>query len=182
MADGDEYCEECREQPHYFEGGRFAFSYEQTAAGIYRFKYMNRRRYAKGYASVLCRELMDWIRAVSPDALVPVPLHQKRLIARGYNQAELLADEISKRTGIPVRSRSVARVKNTVPQKTFDRKHRLNNLKNAFIVRENVVRLDTVVVVDDIYTTGSTIDSLAKALLDAGVRRVFFLTVTAAGT
>lgn len=182
ISSGTEYCEECEGRKHEFSGGRFSFSYEQAAAGIYRFKYMNRMRYARGYAGILCRELEVWLKAVSPDALIPVPLHKKRLIARGYNQAKLLADEVSKLTGIPVRDKCVARVKNTVPQKTFDRKHRLNNLKNAFIVRENVVKLDTVIVVDDIFTTGSTIDSLAEVLKAAGVRRVFFLTVTAAGT
>ncbi|MCR5279998.1 MAG: ComF family protein [Lachnospiraceae bacterium] len=178
----EEYCEECREVKHNFVGGRFSFSYEQTASGLYRFKYMNRMRYAVGYGEILGRELKTWIGAVGADALVPVPLHKKRLIKRGYNQAKLLAEEISRHTGIPVYADLVARIKNTVPQKTFDRKHRVNNLKNAFIVRENVVKLDTVIIVDDIFTTGSTIDSLSEALTAAGVKRVFFITVTAAGT
>ncbi len=177
-----EFCEECESAKHSFEGGRSSFSYEQIAGSLYRFKYMNRQKYAKGYADVLCRELKEWIETIKPDALIPVPLHKKRLMKRGYNQAELLAKAISQKTGIPVLSHTVARVRNTVPQKTFDRKMRLNNLKNAFIVRESVVKLDTVLIVDDIYTTGSTVDSLAEALKACGVRRVFFVTVAAAGT
>ena len=182
VSANEEYCEECREEKHFFLSGRFSFSYEQAAQGLYKFKYMNRTKYARAYAGVLCKELDTWIKAVGADALVPVPLHKKRLIKRGYNQAKVLADEISGLTGIPVWDKCVARVKNTAPQKTNDRKHRLNNLKNAFIVRGNVVKLDTVIIVDDIYTTGSTVDSLAEVLIDAGVKRVFFITVTAAGT
>ena len=138
--------------------------------------------YAQTYAKAIKDELYDWIMATKAKALIPVPLHKKRLIARGYNQSKILADEISALTGIPVADKCVERVQNTAPQKLFNRKQRLINVKKAFIVRENVVKLDTVIIVDDIFTTGSTIDSLAGVLKESGVKKVFFLTVTAAGT
>ena len=177
-----EYCEDCEGTKRNFDGGRFAFSYATVSAGVYRFKYMNRRAYAQTYAKAIKDELYDWIMATKAKALIPVPLHKKRLIARGYNQSKILADEISALTGIPVADKCVERVQNTAPQKLFNRKQRLINVKKAFIVRENVVKLDTVIIVDDIFTTGSTIDSLAGVLKESGVKKVFFLTVTAAGT
>ena len=177
-----EYCPECEGRKRNHDGGRFSFSYCQTAGSIYRFKYMKRPAYAEGYAKVLAREQKEWFDAIKPDALIPVPLYKKRLIERGYNQSQVLAKEISRLTGIPVYDKCVARVRNTKPQKQFDRNERLINLKNAFIVRENVVELETVIVVDDIFTTGSTIDSLAEELKRNGVKHVFFLTVSAAGT
>ncbi|MCR4729040.1 MAG: ComF family protein [Lachnospiraceae bacterium] len=177
-----EYCEDCEGTKRNYDGGRFAFSYTSVSAGVYRFKYMNRRAYAKTYARVINDELDGWIRSLNAKALIPVPLHKKRLIARGYNQSKILADEISALTGIPVADKCVERVINTAPQKLFNRKQRLINVKKAFIVRENVVKLDTVIIVDDIFTTGSTIDSLAGVLKKSGVKRVYFLTVTAAGT
>ena len=177
-----EYCPECEGKKRNYDGGRFSFSYDQIAGSIYRFKYMKRPAYARGYARVLCKEQKEWFDAINADALIPVPLHDKRLMTRGYNQSKVLAGEISRLTGIPVRDKCVARIKNTKPQKQFDRNERLINLKNAFIVRENVVELKTVIIVDDIFTTGSTIDSLAAELKRNGVERVFFLSLSAAGT
>lgn len=175
-------CPECVHLKRNFEGGRFVFSYSQVAESIYRFKYMNRPSYARGYALETVRVLKDWIEALSPDAFIPIPLYKKRLIDRGYNQSEELAKELSKLTGVPVKADCVKRIRNTVPQKMMDRKGRQNNLKKAFIVSENVVELTTVVLIDDIFTTGSTIDSLAETLKENGVKNIFFITISAAGT
>jgi len=176
------YCTDCKKQKHEFDGGRFLFSYEQMAASVYRFKYMNRPEYARTYAKAIYDNLNDWIDIINPDAFIAVPLNKKRLIKRGYNQAAELSIELSKLTGIPVKNELVGRIKNTEPQKLFDRPGRQNNMKKAFIVYENVVKLGTVVLVDDIFTTGSTLDSLTHELKLAGVKKVYFITLTAAGT
>ncbi len=177
-----EKCEECRVRKHNFSGGRSALSYDFIGDSVFRFKYSNRTEYANFYAECIVGQCKEWIDAVRADAVIPVPLHKKRLAKRGYNQAEVLAQAISARTGIPCISDLCERTRNTVAQKFFDRRDRQINVKKAFIVRENGVKLNTIIVVDDIFTTGSTIDSLSECLLKAGVKRVYFLTITAAGT
>lgn len=165
----------------FYDGGRSIFAFSCLSSGIYRFKYMNRAPYAKAYAGVMLSVCDTWLEGLGVDAFIPVPLHKKRLIQRGYNQAEELACELSKLTGIPVNTTLIERVKNTTPQKMMDKNGRFRNMKKAFIVVENVVKLRRVVIVDDIFTTGSTINSMAKELKAAGVKEVFFLTLCRAG-
>lgn len=174
-------CKECETARFSFDGGRSVFAYSSLNDSIYRFKYMKRPAYAKPYAELMYREIKDWLDWLSPDVLVPVPLHKKRLIARGYNQAKELAEELSKLTGIPVEDSVLERTKNTLPQKLTDRRGRQINMKKAFIVRENVVKFRRIVLIDDIFTTGSTIDSAAFSLKASGVSEVYFLTLSRAG-
>ena len=177
-----EICEDCVKTRHVFLGGRFPFSYELIGDSVFRFKYSNRPEYAAFYAESIVEYAREFIASVDADGIIPVPLHKKRLAKRGYNQAELLAAEISKLTKIPMYADLAERVVNTRPQKEFDKKQRQINVKKAFNVKENSVKLRTVLVVDDIFTTGSTIDSLAESLKGSGVERVYFLTITAAST
>ena len=162
---------------HSFEQGRSLFLYQSVAASIYRFKYAGRQEYASFYGEQIVRELGGTIRAWRPDALVPVPIHFTRRRERGYNQAEVLAGEIGKRTGIPVERSLLGRVKKTLPQKLLDDAGRQNNLKRAFKINRNDVKLKRAIVVDDIYTTGSTMDEAARVLKGAGVREVYFVTL-----
>ena len=174
-------CKDCEANEFSFDGGRSIFTYSSVSDSIYRLKYMNRAAYAKTYGKLMAKEAKEWLEWIKPDALVPVPLHKKRLIARGYNQAKELADEISGQLGIPVADYLVKRTKNTVPQKLVDKTGRQLNMKKAFIVEENVVSFRRIVLIDDIFTTGSTIDSLARELKTAGVDEVYFLTISRAG-
>ncbi len=174
-------CRECKSARYSFDGGRSVFAYSSLNESIYRFKYMKRPAYAKPYAELMYREIKGWLEWLNPDIFIPVPLHKKRLIARGYNQAKELAEELSKLTGIPVESSVLERAKNTLPQKLTDRRGRQINMKKAFIVRKNVVKFRRIVLIDDIFTTGSTIDSAAFALKASGVSEVYFLTLSRAG-
>ena len=103
--------------------------------------------------------------------------HASRERERGYNQSELLAKEMSRLLGIPVRSDIVKRVQKTVPQKELDELGRQNNLKKAFFIGTDVVKLKKVIVVDDVYTTGSTVDAVARELKEHGVGKVYFITL-----
>ena len=172
-----EYCLDCSRKEHLFVSGRALYEYESAASSIYRFKYGNRREYADFFGEEVARHLGDYIRRIGPDALIPVPLHPARRRRRGYNQAELLAKAISGYTGIAVCDKILIRTKNTAPLKRLNPRERQNNLKKAFNIRGNDVKLKTVIVVDDIYTTGSTMDAVAGVLLAAGVERIFFITL-----
>lgn len=170
-----EYCDDCSSQQHLYNRGRALFVYPSVSASIARFKYGGRREYAAFYAACMARVLGNFIRACGADALVPVPLHKSRKQKRGYNQAEVLARELSALTGIPVYADLIGRVKKTVPMKELSAAQRQNNLKKAFKILRNDVKLKTIIIVDDIYTTGSTIDAVSRELKNAGVEKVYFV-------
>ena len=112
-----------------------------------------------------------------PDFLVPVPVSEDRLRKRGYNQALILAREVSRLTGIPVREDILGRVTDTLPMKNMTPEERQNNLKRAFQSFGNDVSLNSIMLIDDIYTTGATIDACAHALSQNGAERVFFMSL-----
>ena len=171
------FCKDCETKPHSYDYGYGLYDYKSMQKSIYRFKYSKRSEYAKYYAEDIYRNLGKEIAFMQADALIPVPLHKSRQRQRGYNQAEELAKELSKLIGIPCYSNVVKRVKNTVPQKELDEVERQNNLKRAFHISSDVVKLNKTIVVDDIYTTGSTIDAVARELRQHGVGNVYYLTL-----
>ncbi len=172
-----EYCADCAAHAHLYDSGRALFSYQSVSASIARFKYHGRREYAAFYAVCMADALGNFIRFCRADALVPVPLHESRKRRRGYNQAEVLARELSVLTGIPVCGDLIGRVKKTVPMKELSVAGRQNNLKKAFKILRYDVKLNTIIIIDDIYTTGSTIDAMSRELKNAGVERIYFMTL-----
>ncbi len=177
-----EFCAECKKGQHAFDRGRALYAYESVAGSIYRLKYGGRAEYADFFGREMGVLLKDFLNSTKPQAILPVPLHKKRLRKRGYNQAALLARALSQETQIPVCENLVHRTKNTIPLKVLTASQRQNNLKNAFHIAQNDVKLETILIVDDIYTTGSTVDHLAALLKEHGVKKVFFLTIaTGAG-
>lgn len=169
-----EYCKDCTAHPHIFDRGRGLFAYKSISASIARFKYKGRQEYAAYYAACMTKRLGSFIRDCKAQALIPVPLHKSRLRHRGYNQAAALARELSALTGIPVLTDYIVRAKKTAPMKDLSAQERQNNLKRAFKIRRNDVKLSTVIIIDDIYTTGSTMDALSRELKKAGVERIYF--------
>ena len=172
-------CRDCRTLPHVFERGSAVFTYHSAAGGIFRFKYRGRREYGAYYGSCMARKLCETAGEDLPDLLVPVPLSAHRLHRRGYNQALILAQEIGRRTGIPVCEGVLRRVTDTLPMKNMTPAERQNNLKKAFQAFGNDVKLNSIMLIDDIYTTGATMDACAYALYRQGARRVCFITLAA---
>ncbi len=170
-----EYCADCAGRVHFYDRGRALFAYSSVSDSIARFKYRGRREYAAFYAACMAERLGDFISACEADAFVPVPLHKSRKQRRGYNQAEVLARELSALTGIPVYGNLIGRVKKTAPMKELSAVERQNNLKKAFKILRNDVKLNTIIIIDDIYTTGSTIDAVSRELKNAGVEKVYFV-------
>ena len=174
VTEEKEYCGDCIKKKHVYIQGRAVYRYTDVAASIYRFKYRGRCEYAAFFGEKMAQELQSFTEYIKPDGLVPVPVSRKRLNRRGYNQAELLARVMGQRLGVPVYTHLAVRNKNTVPQKELNAYQRQNNLKKAFKIKENDVKLNTIIIIDDIYTTGSTVDALAEVLLCAGVKKVYF--------
>lgn len=173
----EEYCSDCRKKKHAYAQGKSLYEYHSAAEAIYRFKYGKRREYAAFFGREMTRHFGRLIDFWQAEALVPVPIHKARRRKRGYNQAELLAEEIGKRTGIPVIKDLVIRCRNTRPLKELKGAERENNLKRAFKIGRNDVKLSTIIIIDDIYTTGSTVDEMAKVLKEIGIDKVYVLTL-----
>ena len=142
---------------------------------VHGLKYSNLR----ALAPVLGALLADYLEGVAPsaDVLVPVPLHSRRLRQRGYNQAELLAQEVGRHLGTSVAPKGLARVKHSQPQaRAENRLERRANVAEAFLAVE---RFDgrRVLLVDDVCTTGATLEACASAMRQAGAREVWGATL-----
>lgn len=175
-----ELCRDCRKygKLHYFDRGFALCTYDEIMKkSIYRFKYQHRAEYGRVYGRWMAEQFGAAIRRAGVEGIIPVPLHRERERERGYNQAAIMAKELGRKTGIPVYDKLVIRQKYTRPMKMLDILERQNNLKKAFKLRGNDVKLKITIVIDDIYTTGSTIDAVAKVLREAGVSCVYFITL-----
>jgi ComF family protein len=113
--------------------------------------------------------------------MIPVPLHMRRLRERGFNQALLMVKELSKRIGIPYEGRALKKIKDTPVQISLKKRERRKNLTGVFQVADTeALKGKSVVLVDDVYTTGATVNECSRALLRAGAERVAVLTVARA--
>lgn len=169
------FCHDCACKEHSYDRGMALFSYPSVADSIYRFKYRRRQEYAAYYGERLAAVLGRRIVELKPDALVPVPIHASKKKQRGYNQAELIAKELGRRLNIPVETKLIKRVRKTIPMKDLSAVERQNNLKRAFKICRNDVKLNTIIIVDDIYTTGSTIDAMTHEMRRAGIKSIYFV-------
>ena len=173
-----EYCYDCRHEIRSFEGGRGLWVYDEVSSGmIFAYKYRRKREYAPFIADSLYEAFGEWIRQIRPQALVPVPISARKRRLRGFNQAALLADLLSMRTGIPAKEEVLSRVRSTAPQKELSRQARRENLSRAFTADAGALEgISRVLLIDDIYTTGSTAQFCTQKLLQAGARHVWVLT------
>ncbi len=173
-----EYCADCANKKHYFTQGKAVFLYEgKIRSSLYRFKYKNRREYGGYYAGEAAAQFGGWIRKIGVQVIVPVPMYRSKQRLRGYNQAEVFAKALGRSTGIPVDKKLLLRVRNTTPQKDLNEHERKYNLKNAFQLRADIVKYNKILLADDIYTTGSTMDEASKTLLEAGATKIYFICI-----
>lgn len=173
-----EYCYDCSRTEHSYDTGISVFSYNKAMReSVTAFKYHNKREYADFYVDEICNRYRNLMMTWKADGIIPVPIHKSKLTKRGFNQATLLARGISGTTGIPVYEKYLIRTKKTTPQKELNNRERKKNLKKAFLISDNNVKLNSVIIVDDIYTTGSTVDACAELLKEAGVEKVYFISL-----
>ncbi len=178
-SEEQEYCRDCAGHVRAFHQGKSMWVHKQPVSGaVYQFKYHNKRCFGSVFAEEMAAAYEDQIRRWGIQEIIPVPLHPSRQRKRGYNQAQILAEELGKRWNIPVSSQAVRRVKKTVPQKELNDRERIRNLKGAFGVSKEWRCIGNVLIVDDIYTTGNTIHRVASVLKKAGAQKVFFLTIS----
>ena len=160
-------CGHCQKTPPVFNSAFIPFRYETPIdQWIWKFKFRNDLVSGKLLADLFLQQLFE-SQIAMPEILVPVPLHSSRLKQRGYNQSLWLAQRIGHQLGIPVDSRSVQRTLKTPPQHELNMKNRTSILKNAFTLKRDF-KHKHVTIVDDVLTTGSTVNEISKLLRKNG--------------
>jgi ComF family protein len=143
---------------------------------VHELKYRNLKAISPCLAELLADYLMS--NPMPGEVLVGVPLHPRRLRERGYNQSSLLARELGKRVALPVIEDSLIRVKQSRPQvRAVDVEERRRNVADAFACRDDKLGGKQVILIDDVCTSGATLESCAAALKDKGARSVWGLTL-----
>lgn len=171
-----EYCLDCQRVQHRFICGRAIFLYEKSfRRSVHRMKFGNHREYLDFYAEEMVRAGAGYLKRWKPRVILPVPMNERKRRERGFDQSRILAEKISRMTGIPLDSKSLIRNRYTRPQKELDAKERRQNLQNAFTLRPESELREPVLLIDDIYTTGSTLDSICKTLEENGIHQIYFL-------
>ncbi|MBN2004874.1 MAG: ComF family protein [Anaerolineae bacterium] len=175
----DEPCKSCRTTPLRVAPIRSAFLFEDAIHAIHALKY----RGATEVVEPLARRMAEaWqFHQFQSDLLVPVPLHPSRELRRGYNQSALLADALGKQIGIPTVLQTLLRVRNTESQTNLNRNKRRENVTAAFACTQNADFSGKVVtLVDDVATTGATLDACATVLMAHGAKTVNAFTLARA--
>lgn len=172
-----EYCTDCIRRKKSFTRGFALLNYDSRAAvSMAAVKYHNKREYLDFYARAAALRFEKQFRQAGIQVIVAVPVHASRLKTRGFNQAAVLAEKLSAELGIPWEELLI-RVKKTDPQKSLGSAERLKNLRGAFEAEQEAGKWERVLLVDDIYTTGSTAEICSRALLKTGVKQVFVFAV-----
>lgn len=179
-SDGDHYCGTCLAKPRHFSRARALFLYEEPLKNvIHRFKYQGKTACLPSFAwfAKNLPHVTEIAEKERPDWIVPVPLHPTRLRERGFNQALLLA-----RAFFPKDRRITAdlliRSRPTEPQTSFNGPARRTNLKNAFtVIKPSRLTGKKILLIDDVFTTGTTVNECARVLKKAGATEVMVLTL-----
>ncbi len=170
-------CPDCSGQNFVINGIRSVFLFEGLLRkAVHHFKYDNLRTLARPLAEAMA----DYLKrsTIPVDMLVPVPLHPTRLRERGYNQSLLLAREMGKMCGLPVEHRWLERKVNTLPQaKTTDARERHQNMQDVFFCHPASFSNKNILLVDDVATTGATLNACAAALKRSQATSIWGLTV-----
>ena len=175
-------CGSClKEKRPLFTIRRSAFMYDDESKNlILDFKFKDKTFYAQTLANMMLIAGKD-IWALNPDMILPVPIHRLRLLKRRYNQSAVLVKYLSAKTGIAADYETLDRHENTIPQVQLSGQARRKNLKNAFaVIVPDKIKGKKIVLIDDVETTGSTLNECAKVLKKAGADKIYALTAARA--
>ena len=178
----DHLCGGCLSEPPRFTAARAAALFAGPIRElIHSFKYSRRTQLCRPLGLLTARELAPFAAAVAADLVIPVPLHIKRLRQRGFNQAVLLGEILAREWRVPLSHRNLRRLRWTEPQINLAAAQRAANVRGAFAVTDPaVLRGKRIILVDDVYTTGSTVAECARVLFKADAEAVIVVTVARA--
>lgn len=176
-------CGDCRTSTPYFDRAFSATYYEGVVKeAILQFKFHHKIGLGKALAEVLIAQIPSALKIAEYDLLLPVPLHKTHQRQRGYNQSVILAQQLARHYGIPLLLHNLLRIRQIKTQSQLrGRQARRDNVKNAFYLRyPQAIYKQRVILVDDVFTTGTTVNECAKILKQAGACSVLALTLSRA--
>jgi len=168
-------CGQCVTHPHSFRSGSYGYSFEgPLREALHAFKFEGRKDVGRALVRGLAGRIADLSDAF--DVVIPLPVTEKRLKKRGFNQSFIISEEISKVTGKPIEYSTLRKVRETLDQFALSREERRRNVKGAFASKPGARQMKDmrVLLVDDLYTTGSTAGEACKALLPLKFREILF--------
>ncbi len=171
------YCYDCKNQMTEVDRARSCYSYRPPVSGLIQaFKYNGKKYLAEAFVGDMAR--LYFSHYLAADYIVFVPMTEARQKERGFNQTELLAQLLSERIGVPVLSDALVKIRETPRQANLSGKERWQNPEGSFRVhRRTEVKEKTILLVDDVLTTGATAEAIARALKGAEAKKVYLLTV-----
>ncbi len=171
-------CGRCIKQAPGFDYAHSLFRYEDSVVGlVHQLKFGEKISHARSIGEMLWLKLCQ--TGETPDCLLPVPLHDARLRQRGFNQSVEISRVVAKKSGIPIEYDAVVRHRRTPAQTGLDAKQRKRNIRGAFAVAQTLDQRH-VLIIDDVMTTGATVNELARILKKNGVMRVGVMTIARA--
>ena len=162
-------CGRCQQNPPSYDHTIAPFLYKEPINHLITGLKFNAKL---AHARILAELFVDTLNDKDmPKLIIPMPLHTKRLRTRGFNQSLEIARQISQKTGIPLETKYCIRTRDTAPQSTLPTKEKKGNVKNAFAISKPV-KAKHIAIVDDVMTSGHTVNELARTLKSSGVNRV----------
>ncbi|MBO5413213.1 MAG: ComF family protein [Clostridia bacterium] len=168
-----------KDNQKYFDYQYSALKYENIVREkIIKYKFNENSYLYKTFAKIIIKNKKVYGFLKLYDIIIPVPMHKLKKSVRGYNQSELLAKEIAKQMELHFEKELLIKIKNTKVQSTLTKTQRAENVKNAFFVADTTkVKGKKIILIDDIYTTGSTVNECSKVLKKAGAKEICVVTI-----
>ncbi|QHI72022.1 ComF family protein [Aminipila terrae] len=180
IRSGPELCDNCQNNTHYFEQGFTCMQYSSMEREmVHRFKFNG------------CAYMGDKLGKILLDRILPehlqlhlvmaVPMHPRNQVKRGYNQSELMAKMVAKGLGVDYNNQVLVRKQYKAPMNKLNAEQRYANVKSSYGLKQNSPKLEhqSILLIDDVYTTGSTVDECSRLLKEAGAEKVYVLTLAA---
>lgn len=164
---------------YYFQEHLYIFEYQGMIRKIIlNYKFKDKSYLYQTIVNFLLKNKKFFQILKSYDTIIPVPISKKRRKERGYNQSELIAREIAKRTGLDYQNRCLIKTKNIIEQSKLNKEERQKNIQGVYELRQLQKLQDKkILLIDDIYTTGSTVNECSKILMEANPKKVGVLTI-----
>lgn len=176
--EGEGICLRCTQNNHSFVMARSVFEYKgKIVSAVHKYKYNGQKFLCEPMAGYLCDYLARW--NVSFDYICSVPMFKKKEKERGYNQAKLIAEIVAEKFDIP-HIDAITKIKNNPSQTTLAFRERQENVKDVFALNENfknLIKNKTILLIDDVYTTGATANEIAEVLMHGHAKQVYVLTL-----
>lgn len=175
-----EICNDCKSSKHNYNQGFTCMQYSNLEKEmIHKFKFNGCAYMGKKLGRIMLDRIL--LESIDVDLVTAVPMHPKKQLKRGYNQSELMAKVVAKGLGVVYNNRVLIRNEYKAPMNKLDAEQRYENVKKAYGIYDKTLKLkeQSILLIDDIYTTGSTVDECSRILFEAGAGKVYVLTLAA---